>query len=181
MASSLASITPEQYAMLKAENHDAEIYSVVIVFTTLAVIATVLRITSRHMKNVAIGADDILIMIGLILAVAESVWMAVGVHSYGLGRHLITLGKNPLHGVAQLQKHWYITGILQPTSLTATKLSVLGLYHRIFIQRTFRVLTRALVVIVILWWIGTFFADVLFCVPVKHVWQLDTPAHCGNR
>ena len=178
MDAALANITPQQYAVLKAENHDAEIISVVSVFTVLAVLATILRVTSRHMKNVSIGIDDILILVGLVLTVTESIYIAVGVHSYGLGRHVITLvGKQP----EQFQKLWYTVGLLQPTLLMATKLSVLGLYHRIFIQRTFRILIWVLGVVVVLWWIGAFFANVFLCVPVKHLWDPDVPAHCGNR
>ncbi|KAL9010301.1 MAG: hypothetical protein Q9173_004755 [Seirophora scorigena] len=180
MASGLADMTPQQYAVLEAENHDAEILSVVIVFTILAVLATLLRVTSRHMKKVAVGADDVLIVVGLVITVAESIYIAVGVRSYGLGRHLVTLAGTP-ERLEQFQKLWYSVGLLQPTLLMVTKLSVLGLYHRIFVQRTFRILTWVLGVIVVLWWVGAFFADVFLCVPAEHLWRPDVPAHCGNR
>ena len=68
MASLPPGVTPEKLALLKQkdENHDAEVYTVVAVFTTLAVFATILRLTSRHMKKVAVGIDDVLIVIGLV-------------------------------------------------------------------------------------------------------------------
>ncbi|KAL8961375.1 MAG: hypothetical protein Q9193_002066 [Seirophora villosa] len=180
MASGPADMTPQQYAVLEAENHDAEIFSVVIVFTILAVLATLLRVTSRHMKKVAVGADDVLIVAGLVITVAESIYIAVGVRSYGLGRHLVTIAGTP-EKFEGFQKLWYSVGLLQPTLLMLTKLSVLCLYHRIFVQRTFRILTWVLGVIVVLWWVGAFFADVFLCVPAKHLWRPDVPAHCGNR
>ncbi|KAI4086369.1 MAG: hypothetical protein LQ344_007594 [Seirophora lacunosa] len=180
MASGPADMTPQHYAVLEAENHDAEILSVVIVFTILAVLATLLRVTSRHMKKVAVGADDVLIVVGLVITVAESIYIAVGVRSYGLGRHLVTLA-GTREKFEQFQKLWYSVGLLQPTLLMVTKLSVLCLYHRIFLQRTFRILTWVLGFIVVLWWIGAFFADVLLCVPAEHLWRPDVPAHCGNR
>ncbi|KAL9051640.1 MAG: hypothetical protein Q9206_004628 [Seirophora lacunosa] len=184
MASGPADMTPQQYAVLEAENHDAEILSVVIVFSILAVLATLLRVTSRHMKKVAVGADDVLIVVGLVITVAESIYIAVGVRSYGLGRHLVTLAGTP-EKFEQFQKLWYSVGLLQPTLLMVTKLSVLGLYHRIFVQRTFRILTWVLGFIVVLWWIGAFFADPLpwiamdlaiLVMPLPFVWQLHLPA-----
>lgn len=117
-------ITPELYAVLKAEKHDAEILPVVIGFATLPVVATVLRVTSRHMKNVALGVDDVLILIGMVFAVAESIYIAIGVHSYELGRHFITLVGIPK--TEQFQKLWHTVGFLQPTLLMVTKLSVVG-------------------------------------------------------
>ena len=33
----------------------------------------------------------------------------------------------------------------------------------------------------ILWWIGTILADNLICIPIKHNWDPDIPARCGNK
>ena len=33
----------------------------------------------------------------------------------------------------------------------------------------------------ILWCIGTILADTLICIPVKHNWNPEIPAHCGNK
>ena len=68
MASLPPGVTPEEIRLLKQkdENHDVEVYTIVAVFTALAISATVLRLTSRHMKKVAVGIDDVLILIGLV-------------------------------------------------------------------------------------------------------------------
>lgn len=47
-------------------NHDAEIISILVVFTVLALIAYVLRVMSRRMKRVPIGIDDVLLTIALV-------------------------------------------------------------------------------------------------------------------
>ena len=55
------------------------------------------------------------------------------------------------------------------------------LFHRIFITPAFRMATKVIGVIVILWWIGTILADTLICIPIKHNWNHEIPARCGNQ
>lgn len=60
-------------------------------------------------------------------------------------------------------------------------MSLLILYHRIFITKAFRLVTKILVVVLALWWIGTILADNLICIPVSHNWDPTVPAHCGSK
>ena len=62
-----------------------------------------------------------------------------------------------------------------------SKISLLILFHHIFIIPSFRMATKVIGVIVILWWIGTIFADTLICIPIKHNWNPETRACCGNK
>lgn len=66
IASLTAGLTPDQVHTLEKQNHDVEIYACSIAFSTLAVLAVAVRVTSRHMKKVAIGFDDILIIAALV-------------------------------------------------------------------------------------------------------------------
>ena len=66
VASLTADLSPEQLLLLKDENHDTQVYAWAIVFTILTIIATVMRVTSRHMKKVAVGIDDVLIILALV-------------------------------------------------------------------------------------------------------------------
>ncbi|KAL9105821.1 MAG: hypothetical protein Q9227_009077 [Pyrenula ochraceoflavens] len=167
MASALASLTagltPAQLAALSDQNHDAEVYTVASIFSALAVIAVLIRVTSRHMKKVAFGLDD-----GLI----------VGVRNYGLGRHLWTLNKEQF---VNFNKLWYTVGTLQCTGLFLTKISLLVLYYRIFITPGFRLATKILGVILLFWWLGTILADSLICIPVSKNWDPTISGHCGNK
>ena len=74
MASAIASLTvgltPQQIRLLQGENHDVEVYACAIVFSVLAVLAVIIRVTSRNMKNVAFGIDDALIMTALVFRVS---------------------------------------------------------------------------------------------------------------
>lgn len=66
IASLTAGLTPEQLAILQSQNHDAEVYICAAVFSALAVLAVAVRVTSRHLKNVAFEIDDMLIIFALV-------------------------------------------------------------------------------------------------------------------
>lgn len=61
-----AGLTPQQLEVLKDQNHDTEVYAYAAVFSVLAILAVMVRVTSRHMKKVAVGIDDVLVFIALV-------------------------------------------------------------------------------------------------------------------
>ena len=66
IASLTAGLSPEQLLLLNDENHDTQVFVVAIVFNILTIIATVMRVTSRHMKKVVVGINDVLIILALV-------------------------------------------------------------------------------------------------------------------
>ena len=66
LESPLQDLTPEQLAILSAENHDVEIYTIAGVSSALTVLAVVMRLTSRRMIKVNFGIDDGLIVAALV-------------------------------------------------------------------------------------------------------------------
>ena len=66
IASQIAGLTPEQLLVLKDENHDVKVYTYAVVFTVLTILAVLVRVTSRQMKDVAFGIDDGLIVLALV-------------------------------------------------------------------------------------------------------------------
>lgn len=61
-----AGLTPEQIAASRNENHNVEVYTVAIVFSAVTTLAVVMRLGSRHMKKVAFGFDDALVLFALV-------------------------------------------------------------------------------------------------------------------
>ena len=61
-----AGLTPQQIEDLKDQNHDTEVYAYAAVFSVLAIFAVIVRVTSRHMKKVAVGIDDVLVFVALV-------------------------------------------------------------------------------------------------------------------
>ncbi|MCJ1403436.1 hypothetical protein MMC11_006659 [Xylographa trunciseda] len=178
IASLTAGLTPQQILALQGQNHDVEVYTCAIVFSVLSILAVAMRVTSRHMKRFALEIDDVLVMFALVISLAQTIYICIGVRNYGLGRHLWTLNETQF---ANFNKLWYTVGTLQCTALLMTKISLLILYHRIFITPGFRLATKVLGVVMILWWIGTFLADTLICIPISSNWDPTVPAHCGNK
>ena len=66
IASLTAGLTPQQLELLEKQNHDTEVYALAAVFSILAILAVIVRVTSRHMKKVAVGIDDVLVFIALV-------------------------------------------------------------------------------------------------------------------
>ena len=66
IASLTAGLTPQQLEVLEDQNHDTEVYVLATVFSILAIFAVIVRVTSRHMKKVAVGIDDVLVFIALV-------------------------------------------------------------------------------------------------------------------
>ena len=65
-ASTTAGLTPEQLLARRDQNHDTEIYTCAVVFSALSIGSVAMRVTSRHMKNVAVGIDDVLVIISMV-------------------------------------------------------------------------------------------------------------------
>ena len=53
-------------------NHDAQLLTVIIVFTLLAIAAVILRLISRRLKKVAVGIDDMLVVFGLVISLEKN-------------------------------------------------------------------------------------------------------------
>ncbi|KAL8786441.1 MAG: hypothetical protein Q9213_002757 [Squamulea squamosa] len=73
------------------------------------------------------------------------------------------------------------TQVLFGCSITATKLSILFFYHRLFPFRTFNVVCLVTGIATILWWIGLMLTAFLHCRPLAYYWDRSIPnGHCVN-
>lgn len=64
--------------------------------------------------------------------------------------------------------------------MNMTKMSILMLYLRIFIQRWFRIICYVLLVIISSYMVAAFFASVFQCTPVARAWNKTIPGACIN-
>lgn len=64
--------------------------------------------------------------------------------------------------------------------MNMTKISILMLYLRIFIQRWFRITCYMLLVIITSYMVAAFFASVFQCTPVARAWDKMIPGSCIN-
>lgn len=66
VSSPTAGLTPNQILALEGQNHDTEILTCAAVFSALSIFAVIIRVTSRHMKSVAVGTDDLMVITALV-------------------------------------------------------------------------------------------------------------------
>ncbi|KAK6609479.1 hypothetical protein H4I96_03410 [Botrytis cinerea] len=127
-------------------NQNAPILKNVIIWSILSTIALALRLTAKIVRQSGLGIDDALLVISYIFCIGQSAMVAAALN-FGLGRHFITVS---LEDNISFAKAYFAGTLLQPTTLTAAKLSVLVLLHRIFIIRGFQITARILGLILLL-------------------------------
>ncbi|KAI9163943.1 hypothetical protein HJFPF1_05577 [Paramyrothecium foliicola] len=145
-----------------------------LVFSFLAIIAISLRYQARRVRKARLGADDYLILPGLLLAVGFGVNNTVAVLHGNLGSHIeLDAGGIPQFDstLTVYKKTDLAAQLLSIASLTFTKLSIAFFYRRIFPSKTFRVCTTVLIAAICCWGISFFLADLLQCIPTSEIWE----------
>jgi hypothetical protein len=100
---------------------------------------------------------------------------------WGMGQHMNTL---TLHEAVESQKPFYVSVWVYNLSISCTKFSILLQYLRIFPQVKFRRSCYALMAIVAIYALWTFFSAVFACWPISYFWtKVADPSggHCLNR
>ncbi|KAL8880752.1 MAG: hypothetical protein Q9198_001901 [Flavoplaca austrocitrina] len=171
-----------------------------IAFTALASIAVGLRILSKTYTKASWAADDSWAVVGLVALFALIIAEFWGMSNFYF-EAVFDLKKQPLtkaglfagggglnvesillkHESATSENYFKSLYMLHPLyalSITATKLSILYLYRRIFAVRTFKQISLAVAAICVSWW-AAFTVTALFpCYPVKRMWQHQIEGHC---
>ncbi|KAL8724087.1 MAG: hypothetical protein Q9166_008138 [cf. Caloplaca sp. 2 TL-2023] len=96
----------------------------------------------------------------------------------GTGRHMITL---TLDQITSFVKTDQATQVLFGCSITATKVSILFFYNRLFPFRTFYVVSLITGIASTLWWVGLMLTAFLHCRPLAYYWDRSIPnGYCVN-
>jgi hypothetical protein len=83
----------------------------------------------------------------------------------------------------EYNKLTFIATVIYFTIVSATKLSILLMYQRLFwIDTSFRRQIIVVSVVVLGFWIGTTVSNLLNCIPLEWTWRnsLDDPRYCFN-
>lgn len=92
-----------------------------------------------------------------------------------MGRPAATVSGADIDAFLKIQ----FTGVIQyPLCVTFTKLSILYQYRRLFPNRDFKLMTSALIAIMIMWCTGVMFTGIFMCTPVHKAWKPLTPGSC---
>ncbi|KAI5219526.1 hypothetical protein E4T46_06695 [Aureobasidium subglaciale] len=136
-----------------------------------------------------LGWDDYTICIAVALGTPPTVFSVLfvnwsnqifGVSKNGLGKDMWTL---PLANIENVLFYYYLGEIFYFASLTATKISILAFFLRVFPQQNFRKIIYVVIGICAAYGISFVLATTFQCHPVPYSWkQLDDsyPGSCNN-
>ncbi|KAL7941952.1 hypothetical protein V8C42DRAFT_333154 [Trichoderma barbatum] len=121
--------------------------------------------------------DDYLMLFATLVAIVVCATGLVYGPPYGLGRHIEAV---PKHDVQMFLKGDYIFSHFYDIAIAFTKLSVLALYHRIFVTRKFRLVVISTACFVCAWVIVMEVVLGFGCRPIR-AWWGETKGTCIDK
>lgn len=152
-----------------AQSRAPATYAIVITVSVLCTIAVALRFLCRRLVKAVLWWDDWIILAALIVEWGLSAVLLYETADLNFGRHI------------ELIKQWQIvpfaktlvaTQVLYYVAQTLIKISLLLLYHRLFsVNKHFRTALIVTGVLVIMWFLASFWDTIFECVPVQAEWN----------
>ncbi|KAH6642519.1 hypothetical protein C7974DRAFT_302569, partial [Boeremia exigua] len=177
--SAMDQYTPEELDVLRAQDQGPLCQRIIITFTSIAFISICLRVYTR-MKYHKTGWEDWTIMIAMVrccllstypqaLMIITCVCQLLQIRA-GSGKHAMFVPYP--EKVSEGLKYLFFSIIAYNMSLTATKISILLQYYRIFTIRELRVPVYVALAIVGSWGVVLLFTSIFSCVPVEAYWNV---------
>ncbi|KAL8723938.1 MAG: hypothetical protein Q9166_008214 [cf. Caloplaca sp. 2 TL-2023] len=150
-------------------------------FIVLEILFVVLREIARRKTSSEYGWDDYLIVPALVTNIGMCIQSIVMARIANVGRHFtVALKLNPDTLGIWIKCVYALEWIYLP-AVALPKLSLLSLYLRIFVKKTFRQATYVLMVLIICNWIAFILASTFQCSPVTYQWNKKIRGgHCFN-
>ncbi|KAL1963026.1 hypothetical protein VTN77DRAFT_8774 [Rasamsonia byssochlamydoides] len=153
------------------------LYITALVMVLVAALFVFARLMSRFL-TARIGVDDITIVIALVCSALLTATINLAVVN-GYGRPESYLTKQEMDTAFMW---FFIAQVFYKMTLGFTKLSIVLLYLRIFVIRTFQRVGYVFLVMITIWTIGTIMATIFQCVPVRASWDVSIKnARCINK
>ncbi|KAK6074819.1 hypothetical protein SCUP234_04117 [Seiridium cupressi] len=158
-----------------------------ILVAILAIAAVALRFYTRRYTETGHDWDDWLILVALLATILTDIlvlWANI-INPDGAEDVSATNSNHSEHSAADVEYVilTFTASVLYFTITSATKLSILLMYNRLFsVDPMFRRQIIAACIVVICFWIGCTVADLLNCIPLKWTWNnnLLDPRYCFN-
>ncbi|CAI6099867.1 unnamed protein product [Clonostachys chloroleuca] len=152
----------------------------------LGIIVVAIRFYARHMTNNKIGWDDWCILISTIAVIGGDVLVVVANSMYPNSAEVAS-HKDPSYEYTEDDIHYtklsFGATSIYFTTVSATKLSILLMYNRIFsISHSFRRQILLLTLLTAAFWMATTISNCLNCIPLEYVWinAKADPRYCIN-
>ncbi|MCJ1425076.1 hypothetical protein MMC29_002964 [Sticta canariensis] len=156
------------------DNRKKEIIVILVVMMIASTFAVALRVAARRISASKYGLDDLFILIALIFAHGMNAIEFVAL-TQGYGRHQLMLS---FHQMKSFLLHDWAAQIIFSFSITASRLSLLVFYYRVFPVQRFRTVTIIIACVCIGWLISFLFAVIFNCVPVQAFWDRSIDGKC---
>ncbi|GKZ24866.1 hypothetical protein AbraIFM66951_001711 [Aspergillus brasiliensis] len=163
------------------DGHQRIALGVVVAFPVLGGIAVLLRIWSRYLTRSRLGGDDILIVVGYILAIGQSITSWYYIKTNYVGIHIWDIPKD--YNIKQGLIWNFANQLIYNPCLTMVKLSILVFLRRLESQsRVVNLLIWSTMVVTIALFIAVLLVDIFQCSPVTYVYDLSiSHGSCINQ
>ncbi|PTB62249.1 hypothetical protein BBK36DRAFT_1172805 [Trichoderma citrinoviride] len=168
-----STLSPEYLAESKTQLVTT-MYAVPIALET---VSTAWRLWAAATAQSGFAYADYLMLFATLVAIAECVTGLVYGPPFGLGRHVEAV---PKHNVQMFLKGDYIFSHFYDIAIASTKLSILALYHRIFVTRPFRLVVVATACFVCAWLVVMEVVLGFGCRPIQAWWD-ETRGTCIDK
>ncbi|KAJ5562839.1 hypothetical protein N7461_001600 [Penicillium sp. DV-2018c] len=153
-----------------------------VICMSLALLVVSLRLYTRLRITCSAGIDDVLIVIGLIFAIAMAVITSIATQSYGMNRHVWDIEVSQLVTVQKLNLCFQI---MFSMASCFTKISLLWFCRRLIGKGNFAMYNLAFILCMVFVGLssGMFTIISIFqCTPVRAYWEISPtgPYHCMN-
>ncbi|KAL8822810.1 MAG: hypothetical protein Q9191_006463 [Dirinaria sp. TL-2023a] len=157
-------LTPEEVAYQQAhwnDNSAGGLTAFSITGSVIVLVATILRVWSRELAGISLQADDYTLIVAAVLSI--------------IAVELTDPGRLASHATMSIQRD-YTCNLFYTTGYPLSRISLVLLYRRIFVQTWFRHVCTAFVVLFTCYGISTFLVDTMAVIPARAYWDPNVTA-----
>ena len=177
----MATVSPSEiaYQQAHASDFNADGLSAFCIAGEVIVAAAVaLRFWSRRISGISLEADDWTLLVAMLLSVTAIILFDVRVYNWGMGRHFFSL---LLSDREKFEKIDYVFNLFYTTGYPLSRISLVLLYRRVFVQRWFRNVCWFFIAVFSAYMIATIIIDSMLNYPVAAYWDPNiTPKRTVN-
>ncbi|KAJ4855174.1 hypothetical protein CI102_1996 [Trichoderma harzianum] len=166
----MAFLTPDE----AAQSHANLVRIPSIVFFVVTPIFVFIRFWNRISRRSGLGWDDGTIAVSFVCTLLVQIFMMISCN-YGFGKHIASLSP---HDKLEALKWFYVAQIFYKLTINLTKMSIVLLYLRIFVQRWFRIACYILLGIVTAYCIASTLTSIFQCHPISGAWDKSSKPTC---
>ncbi|OCL04356.1 hypothetical protein AOQ84DRAFT_346335 [Glonium stellatum] len=154
-----------------SENIGNQLQNAAIAFIVLDTLFVSLRYVARYISGVRVGVDDFIIPLALIFNIGLCGVSLAMVYNGGIGHHLLWIASNDPAALTTFAKLQIPFTIVYALAVTFPKMAILGLYLRIFVEKSYRFASFGLIAILTSSCLAVVIVTCTQCTPISFLWD----------